>query len=205
MMELYVITSTHSPVPLAEVRTDGTNIDWILDNTRGKLIRMSGGVWERLKFIIEQSSHLEMKTPSEATVGLLRYSLENGDIVEITTDGKTAQLNGQIISEGEKSVLMQAISSGQIKIKGKADIARPMVIAPQTKTPEMEEERKSEKVTESYLSSVERSRGKAESAASTDNEKYDKKIESIDFSGSVFPALGKQLLYLLKYGEDNDR
>ena len=135
MIELFVITSLHSPIPIAEIRTDGKNIDWILDNSGGKLARTADGDFLRLKSIIDRSSHLEMKTPTEATVGLLRYSLENGDIVEITTDGKTAQLNGQIMPEEEKFGLMSAIASGKIKVKNKADISTPMQLIPRPKPP----------------------------------------------------------------------
>ena len=201
MIELYVITSKHSNTPLAEIRTDGRNIDWVLDNTNGHLPQTAGGSYEKLKSIIESSSHLEMTTPEEATVGLLRYSLENGDIVEITTDGKTAQLNGQLMPEDEKFGLMSAIASGKIKVKNKADISTPLQLIPKAKQPKKEVP--AEPAGDEEIKAIQRSREKSKAKSSLNNARKDSTIDEMKFEGTECPEMGRQLLYLLKYGEND--
>ncbi|RLF66859.1 MAG: hypothetical protein DRN30_01370 [Thermoplasmata archaeon] len=200
-MELHVIMSSYSELPLAEIRTDGINIDWVLDNTDGKLSRMAGGDFSRLKFIVDKSHHLTMKTPDGATPGILRYSLENGDIVEITTDGKTALLNGKILPEDEKMGLMSALGSGKIKIKNKADIERPLPITPRaTKSYKKPAPQKMDSRVHKSIAKVHKKKRDSES---TNSRHSDKKIDAVDFTGTSCPDFGRQLLYLLKYGEDD--
>lgn len=201
MIELLVITSLHSKVPLAEIRTDGKNIDWIVDNSNGKLVRMASGDFSRLKSIVDKSSHLKMEKPEEATVGMLRYMLENGDVVEITTDGKTAQLNGELMPEEEKFGLMSAIASGKIKVKTKANISTPLQLIPKPKPPKKEVPVKH--IDDKTIAAISRHKDKDKNRITSDNRYRDSKIDSVDFSGSECPEMGRQLLYLLKYGEDD--
>jgi len=201
-MELYVIRSEHHETPLAEIRTDGRNIDWIVDNSRGKLKQVAQGDFEALKAFIDKTSHMIMEVPEGPTPGLLRYSLENGDIVEITTDGKTAMLNGSVLEYEHKMALMSAINSGQLKVKGRADLKTPLPIKPKPKTVVSKELPKSE-VNKSFLDEVKRKQKKEKSKNAMGRYGSDAKIEDIDFSDSHCPAMGKQLLYLLKYGDDH--
>jgi hypothetical protein len=129
-MQVYVISSEVSSTPLAEIRTDGKRIEFLVDNTNGKLPKTVQGSMDRLKQIVENSSHLKMTQPKEATAEVLRYIMTNGDIVEITTDGKTAELNGELLSEDEKKALFEAIRSGELSIARKADTSKPIPVLP---------------------------------------------------------------------------
>lgn len=199
MIELYVIKSMHSSAPLAEIRTDSKNIDWILDNTNGKLAQSCGGDFAKLKSIIDKSSHMSMETPTEATVGMLRYSLENGDIVEISTDGKTALLNGKIMPEEEKVGLMSAISSGKIKVKNKANLEKPMQVFPKRKAYKVPE--KPQTIKKESLEAIQKHLDAKKSKDELNDRNHDSEINAVDFSGDEYPERGKQLLYLLKYGD----
>lgn len=199
-MQLFVITSDHSKIPLAELRTDGKNIDWIIDNSNGKLSRMAQGNFQILSSIIDKSSHMKLAHPTEATVGLLRYSLENGDIIEITTDGKTAMLNGSIIAPEEKNALMGLIQSGKIKVKGKANIAAPLPIRNMPKQSKAKY-KPTKKETDQAEAEREKIRKSIADKASRGSSKWDDAIEKVDFSDSHCPDLGRQLLYLMKYGD----
>ncbi len=198
-MQLFIITSDYSKLPLAELRTDGKNIDWIIDNSNGKLSRMAQGNFQILSSIIEKSSHMKLEHPTQATVGLLRYSLENGDIIEITTDGKTAMLNGSLIAEEEKIALMSLIGSGKIKVKGKANLASPMPIRRMPKQPPQEESKPNDDAEGEEIRK--KARDKIEDERNHWSPRKDKVIDAIDFSDSHCPDLGRQLLYLMKYGD----
>jgi len=198
-MELFVISSAYSKVPLAEIRTDGSNIDWVLDNTKGKLPAIAGGQFAKLKMMVDKSHHLTMSTPDQATVGILRYSLVNGDVVEITTDGKTALLNGKIMAEEEKLGLMAAINAGKIQVKNKADIQRPIPITPRPKP--YKKEASGVSIDKHIHEAIAKSK-EEDIIKELDNNRFrDSRIDSVDFSGTHSPEMGRQLLYLLKYGE----
>lgn len=199
MINLWVIKSLHSSTPLAEIREDGTNIDWILDNTNGKLPQVAGGDFAKLKSVIDKSSHMTMTEPDFATVGILRYSLENSDIVEITTDGKTALLNGKIMPEEEKIGLMSAISSGKIKVKNKANLEKPMQVFPKRKAYKVPE--KPQTIKKESLEAIQKHLDAKKSKDELNDRNHDSEINAVDFSGDEYPGRGKQLLYLLKYGD----
>lgn len=129
-MQIYVIKSEVSSTPLAEVRTDGRKCEFLVDNTKGKLPRAAGTSFDRLKQIVDSSSHMSMEEAKNSTVGLLRYIMTNGDIVEMTTDGKTALLNDELLSEEEKNALFQAISTGELTVAHRADPSKPIPVMP---------------------------------------------------------------------------
>lgn len=201
MIKIYTITSSYSEVVLAEVRTDGKKLDWIVDNTRGKLPSLSGNNWDTLKSTIENSSHLNISSPKETTVGLLRYFLESGDVVEITTDGKTAQLNGKIMSEAEKNGLMSAISSGKVKVKEKANTTQPMQI-PSIQESQKELSAKKSPIQPELFKVPDDEKDEQDESYTRYN---DPGIKKMKFEGSHSPEMGRQLLYLLKYGDDDER
>jgi hypothetical protein len=129
-MKVYIITSLTSKIPLVEFRTDGNAIDITVDNTDGKFSSMVGTSFAKVKALVAKSSNLEMKEPSEPSAYLLRYLLENGDVIEITTDGKTAILNGRLLEEAEKNAIFVAIRSGELKVSRRANIAQPIPVVP---------------------------------------------------------------------------
>lgn len=199
-MELYAIKSMYSKMPLAEIRTDGKNIDWVMDNTNGKLAATAKGDFVRLKNVIDKSHHLQMTPPDKNTLGMLRYSLENGDVIEMTTDGKTALLNGKLMTEAEKTGLMAALNSGKLKVKHKADLETPIPLKPKV-IPQNEEP--SREFDEGMHKAIRKAKEKKADKNAGGTRSRDPRIDSIDFSGSECPAMGRNLLYLLKYGEED--
>jgi hypothetical protein len=196
-MELYVITSEYSDIPLAEIRTDGNGIEFVVDNTNGKLPASLGNNFSRLKKIVSNSHHLRMSHPKDSTVGLLRYSLENGDIIEVTTDGKSCLLNGTLLQEQQKDALFYAISNGHLRVKEKADLSRPIPVLPKVQPAPTKKENKSDK---EYIKGLNEAREQKRKSEAFNSSKYDRRIEDIDFSESHNPALSQDLLYMLKYG-----
>ena len=196
-MQLFTIISSYSDIPLAELRTDGRNIEFTTDNTGGKLPAFLGNDYQRLVKIVNKSHHLRLSRPKDITIGLLRYVLENGDIVETTSDGKTALLNGSILKEQEKEALFYAISNGQLRVKQKADISKPIPVLPKVDIPS---KKKQEKNNEDFLKSLQQVREKKQYDDSFDSHEFDHKIEDTDFSYAHNPAMIKDLMYLLKYG-----
>lgn len=196
-MQLFVITSTYSDIPLAEIRTDSKVMEFVVDNTNGKLPSFLGNDYQKLLKIIQKSHHLKLSHPKEMTVGLLRYTLENGDIVETTTDGKTALLNGSLLNEQEKSALFYAISNGHLKVKQKADLNKPIPVLPKI---EVSDKKEQDEKNKDFFESLKKVREKTQHDNSFDSSSYDHKIEGMDFSYAHNPAMIKDLMYMLKYG-----
>ena len=195
-MKIYVIKSSYHSEPLATVRTDGTNLDWVEDNTDGKLPASVPNL-QRLKQMCSNSSHLTMEEPSDQKIGLLRYVMANGDIVEITSDGASAMLNGTLLDEEHKSALMTAIANGGIKVAHKADTRQsiPIMATPtQSKLPERKPE-----IDADEMKAIQHHRQKENKSAKSDSSDHDSRIEDMDF-GDTDAAMGKSLMYQLKYG-----
>ena len=202
MIKVYTITSLYSDTPLAEVRTDGVNLDWVVDNTKGKISIISGNSLEKLKQVIDQSSHLSLNQSTGSTLGILRYFLKSGDVVEVTTDGKTAQLNGKLMTESEKNGLMSAIFNGKVEVKQKADIKQPLQLI---STPERRVESPKKKVISPiYSEQVKKAGKKQDEIDSLNNKKRDSRVNAIGFEDSHCPQMGRELLLLLKYGDDDE-
>jgi len=198
-MRIFVITSDYQEVPLAEVRTDGKNLDWTVDNTQGKLPEMAQGSLARLKRIVGKSSHLAMTPPTKPTVGLHRYQLTNGDVVEMSTDGKTAILNGEMLGGTEKQALMGLLGSGKLKVKQKADLSRPVPVLPQRRKPL---ERKQEApIPKGAIDAFEMDRKADEKREKLNTVNRDMDIENIDLSDEAYPSQTRDFLYLMKYGK----
>src|ERR1700676_1213693 len=122
-MKLFTVTSEYSKAPLAEIRTDGRRLEFIVDNTAGMLPKLAINFFQRLQAVVEQSSHMEMHEPKVPTVSLLRYILDNGDVVEVTADGKTALVNGRLLNQQEQKALFDSIKRKELKVTRRADMA----------------------------------------------------------------------------------
>src|SRR5271157_5333002 len=144
-MKLFTITSEYSKAPLAEIRTDGRRLEFIVDNTAGMLPKMAQNSFQVLEHIVSQSSHLEMHEPVVPTVSLLRYILDNGDVVEVTADGKTALVNGRLLNPQEQKALFDSIKRKELKVTRRADMANAVPVMP-TMHPVQEIERPGTKV-----------------------------------------------------------
>ena len=198
-MKILVVKSTYSDVPVAEIRTDGKVIDWIVDNTNGKLPQQTAGRLERLMQMVKKSSHLFIEEPKQATVGLHRYMLSTGDVVEVTTDGKTAVLNGRLLSAQERDALFAAVQRREVTVQRKADIEVPIPILGAQQTPPSLPKPptgfNSMITDELKRQDQERRESEARSSAA-----YDEAIENADLRGAEDPTFVRELMYQLKYG-----
>ena len=107
-MRVLIVKSTSASAPLAEIRTDGRVLDFIVDNTDGALPEATQGSYERLISMVRRSSHMVIEEPQTPVAHLLRYVMNNGDVVEITTEGKTCLLNGKLLGPAFTSSLRKA-------------------------------------------------------------------------------------------------
>jgi hypothetical protein len=199
-MKVYLITSEVASAPLAEIRTDGRKVDFIVDNTGGVLPRESGGDYERLVRMVSKSSHLKMKEPDKATSHLIRYVMDNGSVVEITTDGMTCLLDGELQDEQQKRALFAAIKSGQLKVARKSDNAVTVMASPTIEPPKVEKPKTDAGVI--HLLAIMHKQD--EEMEKNYNRSYDKDIEDGDREYSDDPEFSKNFAYALKHGRGED-
>jgi len=197
-MKIYVIKSKESPVDLAEIRTDGNRLEFIVDNTDGHFPMIVSGSFQKLKRLVERSHHIVMEEPSKPTTYIQRFLLSTGELVEITTDGKTALLNGRLLEAKEKEALLGAIYSGQIQVKHKPqDMNEAIPVLPSfKKVPEKAPPPQYDKeMIDSFLKEI-----KSRKAARKNNSKeYDYEIENADYVNKKEAEDVKKLWYALKY------
>jgi len=198
-MKIIVIKSDHSEVPLAEIRTDGQRLEFVVDNTNGKLPRLFANSYARMEHVVKESSHLQIENPKKATVNLLRYVMDNGDVVEITSDGHTVILNGNLLSQEEKDALFQAFSRGDIKVARKTDVAQAVPVMPQK--PQIEQSQAKKKFDSVTMGKIQKSQNEAARAEEMSSPDYDNEIESADLSGAEDKDWTKNMMYWLKYGD----
>lgn len=201
-MKVLIIKSTHADAPLAEIRTDLRLIDWITDSTDGALPEATQNSYQRLVSIINSSSHLSMEEPKMPVAHLLRYVLDNGDVAEITTDGKTCLLNGKLLTLEHKNALFAAIARKEVNVTRKADITRPIPVMP-AQAPKQQPQRKSSHKpgVEAAISAELKKQAKLHASSTID---YDHKIENMNLSHiSDYQEREKvkELAYALKYGK----
>jgi hypothetical protein len=125
--------------------------------------------------------------------------MDNGDVVEITTDGHTAILNGNLLSLEEKQALFAAIKSGELKVARKADMSAPIPVFPEEKRPEMKKVKPT--VSQDMLDAVDKFQNKITKMRSLSTKSYDYEIESQNYSGAEDSEYVKRMLYLMRYGE----
>lgn len=195
-----------SDVPLAQFRTDGYVIDVIKDNTNGDLFDhiLRPTIDKRKQFqlisdLVNNSPYLYMDRDDTPIPAILRYVLSNGDVVEITTDGLTALLNGKILNNDEKKELMHAIVSKEISVESKTDPTQPIPVPTlkidddPIKLTTISSDLKQKIVDESIQESKK---------FINSTKAYDHDIEQIDFSEYNHDVIkyAKCLAYYLKYG-----
>lgn len=201
-MKIYQIVSSASNVPLAEVRTDGNSVHFVVDNTEGQLPEDVKGSFQRLKQIVKTSHHLSMKEPEGPTANLLRYVLDNGDVVEITTDGATCMLNGKLLDEKAKTELFNAIRSRQINVSLRPSQPVPVMPSPKKKPePKVEDEQH----TRSMLSLFADMHEKQKQLEQSYGPQGDELIDGTDYSYSDSPEDSRQFAYFMKYGTGGRR
>jgi hypothetical protein len=203
MVKVYNIKSDYAEKPIAQIRTDGHAISWIFDNSEGMLPQAVGKEFAKLQAMVASSSHLTLEEPLESTTSLLTYVLSNGDTVQMSTDAKTAILNGKLLSPEEQQSLFAAIRSGQLQISHKADISKPVPLQPMHEglpEPKPIISQESRAAMNAYAKHL------REKKAMSDKD-YDHEIEEQDYKGmsTQDAAFAKGLLYHLKYGDKNGR
>ena len=199
-LQIWVVKSDRSEAPLAEIRTDGKNLEFMADNTNGRLPKLVQKSFDKLRALVNRSSHLMLEQHDKPIANLLSFVLSNGDIAEITTDGRTCMLNGTLLSDEEKEALFQAIQSGEISVSRKADsrpepvfpmpISAPKLALPKIKPP----------IDQNMVQSFEDRRKQEEKARQQATHNYDPLIEKMNFSDMISPELTKQLAYGLIHG-----
>ncbi len=202
MMKILVLKSSYSEAPLAEIRTDGRIIEFVVDNSKGKLPAQVGNSLDALKQLVDGSSHLSLEEPKQATVGLHRYILDNGDVVEVTTDGKTAMLNGKLLQQQEKDALFAAIKRKEINVKRKADIEEsiPLFGSAQQKSPTLPAP--PEGFRKAIMDEIDAQEAERKAIRKRATKAYDEEIEKAVLRGCEDPEWVRKLLYDMKYGED---
>ena len=201
-LQIYLVTSNVSSTPLAEIRTDGNVFEVTADNTEGKLQELAGKDFKRLQSIIKQSSHLRLERPKVNMPNLLRYIMSNGDIVEITTDGKTCMLNGKLLSAEEQQELFSAIQSGELQVARKADHEQPIPVIPMPHSgqPQQPVPVEAPKLNMGLVNQIREDQEKKQKEADRQTHYHDSSIEKADYSEVSDSAFTKQLAYCLKYG-----
>lgn len=200
MIKVYKLISSNSQYPLAEIRTDGKSVDVFSDNTDGKITEKIKTFQQLLRYV-KNSSILKLVEDSKPSVNLLRYVMDNGDVVEITTDGHTAILNGRLLSSEEKDALFIAIKRGEIKVSRKSDPSQAIPLFPSVQR--KEEAPIKSQLSEGMMDAIRKSQQKVTKLRSMSTKSYDYEIENGDYSGAEDPEYIKEMLYSLKYGDSN--
>lgn len=203
-MKVYIITSRTSKTPLIEFRTDGNAIDITVDNTEGKFPSMVGTSFAKVKALVEKSSNLDMSEPSEPAAHLLRYLLENGDVIEITTDGRTAILNGRLLEEAEKNAIFAAIRSGELKVSRRADTAQPIPVVPSAPKEDQSYKLIERQPLDRSLIAMAREQNEAvaemQAQASRANDDMIEKMDLSDLDTPDDEAMTRGMLYYVRHG-----
>jgi hypothetical protein len=202
MVRVLIVKSTRTEIPLAEVRTDGRIVHFIVDNTEGSLPDQTQGSLEKLMKLVHNSSHLIIEEPKKATVGIYRYMLDTGDVIEMTTDGKTAILNGKLLNEQEKAAIFNAVKNKEINVKNKTNIETPIPIFGTQKVKKQPEKSKQElKFNPLILQHIKENIDKTEKIRKNASKEYDEELEQIAKTDLENPDGFRKLLYALKYGD----
>lgn len=209
-LKTYKIVSSHDSVPLAQIRTDGQVVEFIVDNTNGSLPSQLKSMDERkstmmpnLQKIVSGAYHLKLEEDDSFVPQVMRYILENGDVAEITTDGLTAALNGELLTDDEKRALFDAIKRGEIKVaKDENTNGQPVPAGTPAMPIKPSAPEKKPLVSREFiqgLAKVHEEQAKQKSKASAN---HDPDIENMEFSDEVADkGFAKNLAYILKYGK----
>jgi len=203
-METYIIKSTESKVIVAKIRTDGKRVQFILDNTKGELPKKAGDDFSKLQNFIHQSSHLELQKDDLKNYSIIRYLLNNGDVVEVTNDLKTMFVNGTLLSDIEKQQLLNLLATNQLQVASQDGSSLPISVAlkqVQENSTTNTEIRQKPRLNPTYLKYMLEYVRNQDRLDKMSNANYDYNIESQDYSDAEDPDFVKKMLYLFKYGD----
>lgn len=197
-MQVYLVKTRVSSTPIAEIRTDGRIMEFIIDNTQGKLPRLVGTDFGKLKQLASDSSYMYLDQHSTPSANILRYLMSNGDIVEITTDGKTVEINGEMISGEEKDELFAAIRAGTLTVAQKADPSKPTPVIPVPQDNAPKSPVPSPKMNMMVVKNMTNNLTKKDEKEAKGSAFHDPSIESKNFGPD--DEQFKNMAYYLKYG-----
>ncbi len=201
-MKIFVVKSDYSEVPLAEIRTDGRVLDFVVDNSHGKLPALFQNSYQKMIQATQKSSHLTLEQPKKATVNLLRYVMDNGDVVEITSDGHTCMLNGDIIDQDTKDALFAAVKRGELKVARKTPIQQALPLLPTQEAPEQEPAKPTEvKMSGGVMDMIKKQQADADKNQKLASKKYDQDIENAKLHAAEDKDWTRRMMYFLKYGD----
>lgn len=186
--------------PLAEIRTDGKRYEVFDDQTNGLAEKLGGGDYARLLKRLRSSSYLQLRPKRDGVPGVLRYLLDSGSVVEITTDGKSALLNGNLLDENAKNKMMGDIANGVVTVVQKQDVSKPTPINLTMRSPEAAPDLTSEQQVALYASCNDAARKTAEKY-DEGSSYHDERIESMDTTDLEWPERTKNMAYFLKHGK----
>jgi hypothetical protein len=173
-------------------------MEFVIDNTNGNLPNKVGTSFVALQQLLDKSSYLYLDQHSGPTANLLRYLMSNGDIVEITTDGKTVELNGQMLSGEEKDELFNAIKSGSLSIARKADPSKPIPVMPMPEDSAPQSPLPQPKMDMRVVKNMARAVSADKAFKEKGNSFYDPAIEQADLGDD--DSTQKRFAYYLKHG-----
>lgn len=179
MLKIQTIVSSHSKVPVAQIRTDGRNIEWIVDNYD---LQSHHKDYPSLQAHITSSSDLQFKDDSGPVSNLRNFALSSGDTLSMTDDGNTALLNGRLLTPAQKAVLLKEIQEGRVKVSGEG-ASLSMLPKPKQEAP-----------TEDFDQSL-RDMAAKKPEAKKGSVTYDPEFEEID------GFFAKQVCYYNRYGK----
>jgi hypothetical protein len=202
-MKVFVVKSDYSEVPLVEVREEGGIIDFVVDNTSGRIPAKVGRSYQQLLQYVGKSSHLSIEEPKKATVNLLRYVMSNGDVVELTSDGHTCVLNGQLLSQEEKDALFDSFRRGEIKVARKTDVQEALPVLPSNRLqPRREMKHEINPQVMDMIENDQRTKDKERMMASR---QYDSEIDDAPLHEAEDKDWVKDFFRYLKYGDQDER
>jgi len=126
-MKILSIKSNFTDKTVAEIRVVKDQVQVVVDKTNGTIEKMFASGFSNGQNLINHSAALRLEPGDTKGVKVYRYLLTNGDMVQISTDGKTVALNGSLLDEEYKQRLLQALSSQQLKVAKKSGGVDPSV------------------------------------------------------------------------------
>lgn len=196
MIKVYTLLSGDKPI--GEIRSDGRSYEVFNDKTDGRIDLLGQNNFAQLQQAVSESSYLNLIPKYDGLPGVLRYTLDSGDVVEATTDGVTALLNGNLLPLKQKDAMMRDIMTGAVVVTSKQALSKPMAIVtdraiPQAQDlkPDLKQSEKLDKWSAAAMANEPKKSG---------SEYYDPAIENMDMGNVEWPEKVKNMAYYLIHG-----
>jgi len=140
-MKLLKVQSRLTGETLAQLRAVQDEVQVVSDKTNGMISQVFESGLTTGKQKLDRSSALAL-VQDDTGIQIHRYLLANGDLVQITSDGVTVVLNGQILDEDYKQRLLQALAEQQLTVIQKSPGVGPEAFYQPKPVDMLEQERK---------------------------------------------------------------